>query len=98
MARSRRAGAGDDDMIAFTRDQEDFRKSVARFVDAEVAPAAQALDERGEFPAALFRRIAELGWLALRYPEKYGGADADVTTDCLLAAEPAPAALTVAAG
>ena len=31
-------------MIAFTRDQEDFRKSVARFVDAEVAPAAQALD------------------------------------------------------
>jgi len=33
-------------MIAFTRDQEDFRKSVARFVDAEVAPAAQALASR----------------------------------------------------
>src|SRR5256714_14086584 len=85
-------------MIAFTRDQEDFRKSVARFVDAEVAPAAQALDERGEFPAALFRRIAELGWLALRYPEKYGGADADMTTYCLFAEELARGSLSVAAG
>jgi len=33
-----------------------------------VVPAAPALDERGEFPAALFRRIGELGWLGLRYP------------------------------
>src|SRR5439155_964008 len=89
--------AGDDGMIAFTRDQEDFRKSVARFVDAEVAPAAQALDERGEFPVVLFRRIAELGWLALRYPEKYGGADADMTTYCLLAEELARGSLSVAA-
>src|SRR2546423_2124225 len=88
MARARRrAGAGDDGMIAFTRDQEDFRKSVARFVDAEVAPAAQALDERGEFPAALFRRIAELGWLALRYPEKDGGADPDMAPYCLVSQE-----------
>src|SRR5437016_7944440 len=84
-------------MVAFTRDQEDFRKSVARFVDAEVAAAAQALDERGEFPAALFRRIAELGWLALRYPEKYGGADADMTTYCLFAEELARGSLSVAA-
>jgi len=84
-------------MIAFTPEQEEFRKSVARFVDAEVAPAAQALDERGEFPAALMRRIGELGWLGLRYPEKYGGADADMTTYCLLAEELARGSLSVAA-
>jgi butyryl-CoA dehydrogenase len=84
-------------MIAFTSEQENFRKTVARFVEAEVAPAAQALDERGEFPAALFRRIGELGWLGLRYPEKYGGADADMTTYCLLAEELARGSLSVAA-
>ena len=84
-------------MITFTREQEDFRKSVARFVAAEVAPAAQALDERGEFPGALFRRIGELGWLGLRYPEKYGGADADMTTYCLFAEELARGSLSVAA-
>ena len=84
-------------MIAFTPEQEEFRKSVARFVAAEVAPAAQALDERGEFPVALFRRIGELGWLGLRYPEKYGGADADMTTYCLFAEELARGSLSVAA-
>ena len=84
-------------MIAFTPEQEDFRKSVARFVAAEVAPAAQALDERGEFPITLFRRIGELGWLGLRYPEKYGGADADMTTYCLFAEELARGSLSVAA-
>jgi alkylation response protein AidB-like acyl-CoA dehydrogenase len=84
-------------VIAFTPEQEEFRKSVARFVAAEVVPAAQALDERGEFPAALFRRIGELGWLGLRYPEKYGGADADMTTYCLFAEEVARGSLSVAA-
>ena len=84
-------------MIAFTADQEQFRKSVARFVDAEVAPAAQALDERGEFPSALFRRIGELGYLSLRYPDKYGGAEADMTTYCLFAEELARGSLSVAA-
>jgi alkylation response protein AidB-like acyl-CoA dehydrogenase len=84
-------------MIDFTPEQEEFRKSVARFVDAEVVPAAQALDERAEFPAALFRRIGELGYLGLRYPEKYGGADADMTTYCLFAEELARGSLSVAA-
>jgi len=84
-------------VIAFTREQEEFRKSVARFVASEVAPAAQALDERGEFPVALFRRVGELGWLGLRYPETYGGADADMTTYCLFAEELARGSLSVAA-
>jgi alkylation response protein AidB-like acyl-CoA dehydrogenase len=84
-------------MITFTPEQEEFRKSVARFVAAEVAPVAQALDERGEFPLTLFRRIGELGWLGLRYPEKYGGADADMTTYCLFAEELARGSLSVAA-
>jgi butyryl-CoA dehydrogenase len=84
-------------MIAFTPEQEQFRKSVARFVEDEVVPAAAAVDERGEFPAALLRRIGELGWLGLRYPEKYGGADADMTTYCLFAEELARGSLSVAA-
>ena len=84
-------------MITFTDEQEEFRKTVARFVDAEVVPAAQAVDERGEFPVALFRRLGELGWLGLRYPEKYGGGDGDMTTYCLFAEEFARGSLSVAA-
>jgi alkylation response protein AidB-like acyl-CoA dehydrogenase len=84
-------------MIRFTAEQEEFRKAVARFVDAEVAPAAEAIDERGEFPAKLFKRLGELGYLGLRYPEKYGGADADMVTYCLFAEELARGSLSVAA-
>lgn len=84
-------------MIRFTAEQEEFRKAVARFVDAEVAPAAEAIDERGEFPTKLFKRLGELGYLGLRYPGKYGGGDADMVTYCLFAEELARGSLSVAA-
>jgi len=84
-------------VISFTPEQEDFRRTVARFVDAEVVPQAEAIDERGEFPRELFKRIGAQGWLGLRYPEQYGGADADMTTYCLLAEELARGSLSVAA-
>jgi alkylation response protein AidB-like acyl-CoA dehydrogenase len=84
-------------MIAFTAEQEEFRRAVARFVDAEVVPAADALDERGEFPAELFRRLGALGWLGLRYPEAWGGAGSDMTTYCLCVEELARGSLSLAA-
>ena len=84
-------------MISFTREQEEFRRAVARFVDAEVVPHAEALDERGEFPAALFRRLGNLGYLGLRYPEAYGGAGAGMVTYCLFVEELARGSLSLAA-
>jgi alkylation response protein AidB-like acyl-CoA dehydrogenase len=84
-------------VIAFTSEQEQFRKAVARFVDAEVVPEAEAIDERAEFPMKLFKRIGELGYLGLRYPEAYGGAGADMVTYCLFAEELARGSLSVAA-
>ena len=84
-------------MISFTPEQEEFRKAIARFVDAEVAPAAEAIDERAEFPTKLFKRLGELGYLGLRYPEAYGGADADMVTYCVFAEELARGSLSVAA-
>jgi benzylmalonyl-CoA dehydrogenase len=84
-------------VIQFTPEQEEFRKAVARFVDNEVVPQAQAIDESAEFPKALFKRVGELGWLGLRYPEQYGGADAGMVTYCLFAEELARGSLSLAA-
>ena len=84
-------------MIAFTPEQEEFRRTVARFVDTEVAPHAEAIDERGEFPRDLFKRVGAHGWLGLRYPEQYGGAEADMVTFCLFAEEMARGSLSLAA-
>jgi benzylmalonyl-CoA dehydrogenase len=84
-------------VIQFTPEQEEFRKAVARFVDNEVVPQAQAIDESAEFPKALFKRVGELGWLGLRYPEQFGGADAGMVTYCLFAEELARGSLSLAA-
>lgn len=83
--------------LAFAPEQETFRRTVARFVDAEVVPEARALDEAAAFPRALFRRVGELGWLGLRYPESLGGAGADMVTYCLLTEELARGSLSLAA-
>jgi len=80
-----------------TEEQEAFRRSVARFVEAEILPIAEGIDARGEFPLAVFRRLGELGYFALRYPEAYGGADADMVTYCLASEELARGSLAVAA-
>jgi benzylmalonyl-CoA dehydrogenase len=83
--------------FALTEEQELFRKSVRDFVEKEVAPAAARLDERGEFPMALFRRCGALGYFGLRYPESVGGMGADFATFCLMAEEIARGSLSLAA-
>jgi alkylation response protein AidB-like acyl-CoA dehydrogenase len=81
----------------FSEEQELFRRTVADFVDKEVMPAAASVDEREEFPWELFRQIARLGWLGLRYPEAYGGSGADAITFNLMCEELARGSLALAA-
>jgi acyl-CoA dehydrogenase len=63
--------------MPFTSDHETFRDTVRSFVEREIAPHINEWDEAGAFPRALYRRAAELGLLALGYPEAYGGTPAD---------------------
>jgi len=51
----------------------------------------------GQFPRALFKRLAELGYLGLRYPEEVGGQGADFATCCVLYEELAAGSLSLAA-
>ncbi len=53
------------------------RETARRFSDEVVAPRARDLDEREEFPHDIVRQMAELGFLGLPFPEKYGGAGLD---------------------
>ncbi len=80
-----------------TEEQEMFRQAVADFVDKEVTPIAEELDEQEAFTWEPFRKIAGLGWLGIRYSEAYGGGEADTMTYNLMCEELARGSLAVAA-
>ena len=74
-----------------------FRESVRAFVEKEVLPCAEELDQQGVFPHRLFKRLAELGFFGLRYPAALGGQAADFQTACVFYEELAAGSLALAA-
>ena len=56
----------------FTEEHDQLRESIGNFVTKELAPHAEEWEEI-TFPDSVFRRMGELGFLGLSYPEEYGG-------------------------
>ena len=72
----------------FTEEHEMFRKTVRTFVEKEINPFVDAWEEEGIFPAhQLFKKMGDLGFLGLNYPEEYGGSNADYWYTVVLAEE-----------
>ena len=52
------------------------------FVDREVVPIADQLDNaEAEIPMAVIRKMAELGYFGLIFPDSYGGMGLEVDGD-----------------
>lgn len=77
--------------------EEMIRKTMAKFVDNEVIPVARELDEKGEFPEALFKKLADMGILGIRYPKKVGGSGGNTTLYCIAMQELARGLMSLAA-
>ena len=54
-----------------------IRDLVREFADKEIAPHTAGWDEREEFPAAVVRKLGELGITGTAFPEEYGGGGGD---------------------
>src|SRR6201992_2082401 len=67
----------------FGEEHEELRRTVAQFVAAEVAPHVDEWERAEEFPRDLYRRCAELGFLGLKFPERYGGQGGDHLHDAV---------------
>ena len=57
-----------------------------RFVQTELRPHAREWEEARWFPNDVFGRLAELGYIGLKFPEQYGG-DGDPVADAVFAEE-----------
>jgi acyl-CoA dehydrogenase len=71
----------------FTDEHEALRESIRRFVANELRPHAQEWEDARWFPNTVFTRMAEVGYLGLKYPEEYGGQGGDHVHDAVLAEE-----------
>jgi alkylation response protein AidB-like acyl-CoA dehydrogenase len=70
----------------FTDEHEQLRESIRSFTIRELAPHADEWEET-TFPDSVFRRMGELGFLGLSYPEAYGGQGGDYFASIVLAEE-----------
>ncbi|HEX7244531.1 MAG TPA: acyl-CoA dehydrogenase family protein [Solirubrobacterales bacterium] len=57
----------------FGEEHEELRETVNRFVTNEIAPHVTEWEDARGFPRELYGRCAELGFLGLKFPERYGG-------------------------
>jgi butyryl-CoA dehydrogenase len=83
--------------FALSDEQQAIQETFRKFAKEKLKPNAEAIDEKGEFPAEYFKSVGELGLFGMRYPEKAGGVGGDVVSYCLAAEELAYGSLSVAA-
>jgi alkylation response protein AidB-like acyl-CoA dehydrogenase len=70
-----------------SRSQQEIKDRAAEFADREVAPQAAEWDREARFPAQIFERLAEAGFMGLCVPEEYGGGETDFLSYVLLIEE-----------
>jgi alkylation response protein AidB-like acyl-CoA dehydrogenase len=54
-------------------EREAVRKAVRDFAESEIRPHVLRWDEAQEFPREVFRKLGDLGFLGILFPEEYGG-------------------------
>jgi hypothetical protein len=60
--------------FSLSDEQKQLRRTVREFADAEILPHVMEWDEVSKFPAEIIPKLAEMGFLGVIFPEKYGGA------------------------
>jgi alkylation response protein AidB-like acyl-CoA dehydrogenase len=55
-------------------DQQQIKRTIREFAEAELAPHVMEWDEAAHFPVDLQPKFAELGIMGVLFPEEYGGA------------------------
>jgi butyryl-CoA dehydrogenase len=73
-----------------------MRRMVRDFVEKEIAPRAEQIDETDEFPRDIFHKMGNLGLLGMPFPEKYGGSSSDYMSLVIALEEVARASGSVA--
>src|SRR5690625_3574039 len=62
----------------FTEEHEEFRKTVRRFMEAEIKPYVEQWEKEGTVPRSALQKLGEQGYIGVSFPKEYGGSGLDV--------------------
>jgi acyl-CoA dehydrogenase len=71
----------------FSPEHDLLRDQIRRFIDEEVKPHGDRWEAEGSVPRSVLRRMGELGFFGIRYPEEYGGSAMDQMASVVYAEE-----------
>ncbi len=64
-----------------------LKESVSKFAKKEIAPIAEEIDKKDEFPVDLFKKMGDMGFLGVTIPEEYGGSGMDILSAIIIGEE-----------
>lgn len=71
-----------------TPEQQEIKRAVKEFAEKEFTPElALEYDQKEDFPMALYKKAAQLGFTSMRIPEQYSGQGLGVLEDCIVVEE-----------
>lgn len=74
--------------MEFTPQHEELRRTVRRFIEAEINPYCEAWEEETIFPAhEVFGKMGKLGLLGISKPEAFGGLGLDYSYSAVMSEE-----------
>lgn len=74
--------------MLYTPEHENLRRTVAKFVEAEINPNVDTWERAEQFPSHdLFKKLGELGLLGIKYDPDYGGLGLDFSYSMVMAEE-----------
>lgn len=75
-------------MTRFSDEHKEIRRTVREFVEREINPIADELDNaEKEIPMPVIRKMAELGYFGLIFPPEYGGMGLDTMSMAIVTEE-----------
>jgi len=67
--------------------QRQLRRMARQFAKTELAPITKEIDEEGRFPWEVVEKMGPLNFFGMQAPKKYGGAEIDSISYCLVIEE-----------
>ncbi len=79
----------------FTKEEEEFRKSVAEFIAKNFTPHANEIDKTNEIPQFIFDDMGKAGYFGMSFSKRYGGQEKGVLYHCIITEELAQSSAAV---